>query len=72
MHHVENNVFEEDLSSTEPYQRDSFVNFLIYYFRYWTHIFILPIYAIKKERYELAITAICGVFFWLFTIIYGC
>jgi len=31
MHHVENNVFPWDVSSTEPYQRDNFLHFLFYW-----------------------------------------
>ena len=64
MHHIENNVFDEDLSSTEPYQRDNYFHFLIYYYRYWTHLILLPIYAIKKERYGLALFAFGGGFSW--------
>jgi hypothetical protein len=71
MHHIENNVFNEDLSSTEPYQRDNFFHFLIYFYRYWTHLFILPIYAIRKERYELAATGIIGAATWIGTIGFG-
>ena len=33
MHHIENNVFDEDLSSTEPYRRDSFAHWLVYFAR---------------------------------------
>ncbi len=33
MHHAENNL-EHDKSSTMPYQRDSFIDFLKYYFRF--------------------------------------
>jgi len=71
MHHIENNVFDEDLSSTEPYQRDNFFHFLIYFYRYWTHLYFLPMYAIKKERYELAFTAFSGAFVWISTIAIG-
>lgn len=31
MHHIENNVFPWDVSSTEPYQRDNFLHFLFYW-----------------------------------------
>src|SRR5436853_6849621 len=34
MHHVKNNI-EDDASSTLPYQRDSFRNFLNYYLRFF-------------------------------------
>ena len=71
MHHIENNVFEEDLSSTEPYQRDNFFHFLIYFYRYWTHLYFLPMYAIRKERYELAATAFFGSSVWFGSIFFG-
>lgn len=45
MHHVENNFFETDLSSTEAYQRDSFCHFLHYYVTYLGCIFKLPLWA---------------------------
>ena len=71
MHHIENNVFDEDLSSTEPYQRDNFLHFLIYFFRYWTHLFLLPVYAIRKERHELAAQAFFGSSVWFSAIFLG-
>ena len=48
MHHIENNVFNDDMSSTEPYQRDSFLHFLHYFAKYWTCLLLLPVYAIKQ------------------------
>lgn len=71
MHHIENNVFDEDLSSTEPYQRDNFAHFCVYYYRYWTHLILLPMYAIRKERYELAATAFLGSSLWFTAIFFG-
>lgn len=54
MHHVENNVFPWDVSSTMPYQRDYFPHFLQYWSRYVFAIwFQLPYYAYKRGRYEL-------------------
>ena len=54
MHHGENNLFPYDLSSTEPYQRDSFVHFLHYWLRFtlaaWAE---LPYYAYCKGRMDL-------------------
>lgn len=35
MHHVEDNQQALDISSTEPYQRDNFLHFLVYWCRYW-------------------------------------
>ena len=71
MHHIENNVFNEDLSSTEPYQRDNFFHFLIYYYRYYTALFTLPLYAVRKQRYKMALVAFAGSFTWLSLIYYG-
>jgi len=65
MHHIENNVFNEDLSSTEPYQRDNFFHFLVYYFRYYTHMLILPLYALRKKRYDMALVSLIGAASWL-------
>jgi fatty acid desaturase len=48
MHHKENNEVGGDLSSTEPYQRDSFVHFLHYWLRFLLGIwFELPLFALK-------------------------
>lgn len=59
MHHVENNVFPWDLSSTEPYQRDNFFHFLHYWARFWIAIwFELPYYAWTRGRKQMAIQAV--------------
>lgn len=71
MHHIENNVFDDDMSSTEPYQRDSFFQFLHYFYKYWTCLITLPIYAIKKGRYEMAVTGFLGAFGWMTMIAIG-
>jgi fatty acid desaturase len=71
MHHNENNIFDKDLSSTEPYQRDSFCHYLVYFLKYWTYLILLPLYAIKKERYDLAFNCIMGSIIWLSIIITG-
>jgi fatty acid desaturase len=71
MHHIENNVFNEDLSSTEGYQRDNFFHFLIYYFRYFSHMLLLPVYAIKKGRYQMAAVSFCGAASWLVLLYVG-
>lgn len=55
MHHNENNVGDEDLSSTEPYQRDSFTDFLIYWLKFFACTVMLPIYTFRKGRYKLAL-----------------
>ena len=51
MHHIENNVFPSDLSTTEPYQRDSPSHFLVYWLKYWASVVLLPLYALRKRRY---------------------
>jgi len=54
MHHVENNVFPYDVSSTMPHQRDSYLSLLHYISKYFTHaVLYLPYYALTKKRYKL-------------------
>jgi len=56
MHHIENNVFPYDVSSTMTYQRDNIFHFLCYWFRYVSAIWIqLPYYAWKRQRYDLSL-----------------
>lgn len=56
MHHRENNVFPRDMSSTMPYQRDSFSGLFSYILRYWTHQSLyLGYYAIKTGRFGLCV-----------------
>jgi hypothetical protein len=60
MHHVEDNM-GEDLSSTMRYQRDSFLNFLHYFFRFFFGIAIeLPLYLSRHRRYAMARRALFG------------
>ncbi|KAL3145753.1 hypothetical protein ABBQ38_015132 [Trebouxia sp. C0009 RCD-2024] len=55
MHHAENNWYPKDLSSTEPYQRDNFFQFLFYWVRYLVGIWLeLPLYAMKARRWGMA------------------
>jgi fatty acid desaturase len=74
MHHAENNL-EDDLSSTLPYQRDSLIDFLRYFFRFFlTGIFELTRYFHRKRRRALMIRCACGeigylaavAFLWFF------
>ena len=59
MHHVENNVFPYDISSTMPHQRDSWLGLLSYIGRYITHsLLYLPYYAWSKGRYKLMFYAL--------------
>lgn len=51
MHHLEDNMFPEDLSSTMPYQRDNFLHFLHYWAKFFFAIHVeLPLYAIRAKR----------------------
>jgi fatty acid desaturase len=55
MHHVEDNHAGRDLSSTEPYQRDSLLHFGLYWLRFVALVwFELPAYALRTRRYGLA------------------
>ncbi len=73
MHHVENNV-GEDLSATWRYQRDSFLHFLLYFFRFFFLDEVrLPAYLARHKRGnlarrevlgELAHLAVTGVMLW--------
>jgi fatty acid desaturase len=60
MHHVEDNM-GHDLSSTLRYRRDSFLNFLVYFFRFFFLIAIeLPLYLVRKRKYAMARRALLG------------
>lgn len=62
MHHVENNLTSYDLSSTEPYQRDNFLHFVHYWFRFaFLALFEVPYYALYRRRYALLVQAICCI-----------
>lgn len=66
MHHIENNVFPYDVSSTMPYQRDSFLHFMHYWTRFTFASWVeLPYYAYYRGRYKLAVGSICcAVCYW--------
>lgn len=56
MHHIENNVFPYDVSSTMPHQRDSWPALGMYIFKYFTAALIyLPYYAFKRGRVQLVV-----------------
>lgn len=65
MHHPENNL-EDDLSTTLPYRRDSFVDFLRYFLRFFfAGIFELTRYFARKRRRALMVRCAAGeLFFW--------
>jgi fatty acid desaturase len=61
MHHIENN-HGLDISSTENFQRDSWMDFGRYWFHFVFLIWIeLPLYCFKSKRYEWAINILTGV-----------
>ncbi|KAG8460941.1 hypothetical protein KFE25_010692 [Diacronema lutheri] len=65
MHHVEDNRFPSDLSSTMPYQRDSLLDFAKYWMTYLTATAIyLPLYALAKGRRQLALYAVSLLSGW--------
>jgi hypothetical protein len=53
MHHIENNVFPWDISSTEPYDRSRVSGYLKYW-AYWIFAiwFLTPYYLVKRERWS--------------------
>jgi len=58
MHHVEDNM-QDDLSSTMRYQRDSFLHFLHYFFKFFLlSIVELPAYMKKHRRFAMARRAV--------------
>jgi len=62
MHHIENNVFPYDVSSTAPYQRDSFFHFLHYWLRYMLAIWVqLPYYLLRRGRVSLFVQFILNL-----------
>lgn len=68
MHHVANNGYY-DVSSTEPYQRDSWVAFANYWFRFQIMAYMeLPAFAWKTNRkawFFATITIIGSFFYWI-------
>mmetsp|Transcript_126889 Transcript_126889/g.353321 ORF Transcript_126889/g.353321 Transcript_126889/m.353321 type:complete len:383 (-) Transcript_126889:299-1447(-) len=65
MHHIENN-HELDISSTENYRRDSWSDFIRYWFHFAVLIWIeLPHYAFRTKRYGWLRTVGLGAFVWL-------
>jgi fatty acid desaturase len=72
MHHPENNL-ESDLSTTMPFQRDSFLAFLRYYGRFMTRgTFELVAYLRRAQRPRLARQVFLGELAWLALVAAGC
>ncbi|MBK7863008.1 MAG: fatty acid desaturase [Archangiaceae bacterium] len=60
MHHAEDNL-PADLSSTCRYRRDSFLHFLVYFFRFFLLIIVeLPAYLVRRRRFAMARRALLG------------
>lgn len=60
MHHPENNL-RDDLSSTLPYRRDSFIHFLRYFLRFFFGALIeLNVYFFKRKRFSLMRSSLIG------------
>ncbi len=60
MHHAEDNM-PADLSSTVRYRRDSFLHFLVYFFRFFCLIIVeLPLYLVRRRRFAMARRALFG------------
>lgn len=58
MHHVEDNAWGWDLSSTEGFRRDSLAGFVFYWLRFLLVSGIeLPLYALRRSRHSHAATA---------------
>jgi len=71
MHHLEDNMFPEDLSSTMPYQRDNFLHFLHYWGKFFFCIhFELPYYAFKSRRYDMFAQNVICHSLWIGAIYY--
>jgi len=64
MHHIENN-HERDISSTEHYQRDSWMEFGRYWRRFAVFIYVeLPLYAYRTGRYGWVAKMFSGLLIW--------
>ena len=69
MHHPENNL-KDDLSTTMPYQRDSFIDFMKYFLRFFTVGMVeLTNYFTRKKRYKLRMNTILGELSWYAVVI---
>ena len=69
MHHPENNL-EDDLSSTMEYQRDSFIDFMRYFLRFFLFGLVeLSYYFYQRKRYQLMRKALFGELGYLAVVI---
>jgi fatty acid desaturase len=60
MHHKENNMNARDLSSTEPYQRDSLLHWLHYYAMFWALLITLPIWTLRYRSLQIFAEVFAG------------
>merc|ERR1719171_2305142 len=68
MHHIENNR-GLDISATEGYQRDSWLNFLMYWLRFALLIAIeVPYYGLRTKRYKYCAEVVAFIVLWMVTI----
>lgn len=65
MHHKENNMFQKDLSSTEPYQRDSILGFLHYLAMFYALLVTLPLWALQRRRWSILSEVCTGSGIWI-------
>merc|ERR1719440_15856 len=66
MHHQANNCFPYDISSTMPYDRSSFRNWIVYMLNFQLHTLLyLPFFAAYKRRYALARLSLWTTFCYL-------
>jgi hypothetical protein len=64
MHHIENN-HGMDISSTEMYQRDNWLHFLMYWIRFAVLIAIeVPAYSFKTKRWNYFAESLLGIGAW--------
>lgn len=66
MHHTEENKFPADLSSTEVYQRDNFIHFMIYYCSFLSSSFVrLPLYILRQKRHAMFLQLVLCLIFYV-------
>lgn len=65
MHHKENNMNARDLSSTEPYQRDSLLHWLHYYAMFWALLLTLPAWTLKYRSWSICLEVLAGEFLYV-------
>lgn len=71
MHHVENNICPEDMSSTEKFRRGEVSSFLQYYGNYIRSIFLLPKWAYDHGHNDMCYKGVIGTAVWVGLILYG-